>query len=158
MIPQKDMMILSHLRKDARETLTKMSRMTGIPVSTIYDRLKMHEKELIKGYTCLLDFSKLGYSARAKIIVKVAREKRDQLEHYLLSHESVNSLYKINNGFDFMVEGIFRDIKQSEDFLEALEIKFGVKSKQVYYIIDDIKREAFMAEPEMLDKFGFMTS
>lgn len=154
MISKKDMVILSYLRKDARETLTRMSRKTSIPVSTIYDRLKTQEQEIIKGYTALLDFSKLGYNARCKIIIRVAREKRDELERFLLVHRNVNSLYKINNGFDFLIEGVFRNIRESEDFLEMLDTKFGVKTKQVYYIIDDIKREAFMADPEWVEKFG----
>ena len=36
----KDMKMIAHLRQDARMPLTKMSRRTGIPVSTIFDRLK----------------------------------------------------------------------------------------------------------------------
>jgi len=154
MMNKKDIAILSHLRKDARETLTKMSRMTTIPVSTIYDRMKAQENETIKGYTALLDFSRLGFNARCKIIIKVNRDKRDDVEKYLLSHQSINTLYKINNGFDFMMECIFRDMKGSEEFLENLDMKFGVKTKQVYYIIDDIKREAFMADPVLVERFG----
>ena len=154
MMNKKDIAILSHLRKDARETLTKMSKMTTIPVSTIYDRMKAQENDTIKGYTALLDFSKLGFNARCKIIIKVNRDKRDDVEKYLLSHQSINTLYKINNGFDFMMECIFRDMKGSEEFLENLDMKFGVKTKQVYYIIDDIKREAFMADPVLVENFG----
>ncbi len=154
MVNKKDMMIISNLRADARETLTKMSRKTGIPVSTIYDRLKAQEGDIINGYTALLDFSKLGYNARCKIIMKVNRDQRETVEKYLLTHQNVNSLYKINNGFDFLMEGVFKNIRECEDFLEVIEMKYGVKSKQVYYIIDDIKREAFMADPVWIEKFG----
>ncbi len=154
MINKKDLAILSHLRQDARETLTRMSRKTTIPVSTIYDRIKAQESSTIRGYTALLDFSKLGFNARCKIIVKVNREKREDVEKFLLSHQSINTLYKINNGFDFLMECIFRDIKESEEFLEALDMKFGVKTKQVYYIMDDIKREAFLADPVLVENFG----
>ncbi|KHO46479.1 MAG: AsnC family transcriptional regulator [archaeon GW2011_AR3] len=156
MMEKRDALILSHLRNDARETLTRMSRKTSIPVSTIYDRLKAQESSIIKRYTALLDFNELGYNARCKVILKIAREKKEALEKFLISHISVNSLYKINNGFDFLVEGIFKSIKESEDFLEALEIKFGVKTKQVYYIIDDIKRESFMSDPELLGILGLV--
>ena len=40
---KKDQILLSYLRKDARMPLTKMSKKTNIPVSTLFDRLKVNE-------------------------------------------------------------------------------------------------------------------
>lgn len=151
MLSKKDLIVLSHLRNDSRETLTKMSRKTSIPVSTLFDRIRMHENSIIKRYTAILDFTQLGYNSRAKIIIKVKREEREDVENYLQKHENINSLYKINNGYDFLVEGIFKHIKEVEDFMEQLEIKFKIKSSQVYYIIEDIKREEFLSDPELVD-------
>ena len=71
MINKKDILIISNLRIDARMPLTKMSRKTNIPVSTIFDRLKINENGLIKKHTCILNFSKLGYNVRANIAFKV---------------------------------------------------------------------------------------
>jgi DNA-binding Lrp family transcriptional regulator len=57
----KDVLIVSHLRKDARMELTEMSRLTRLPVSTLYDRTKMHKDEgLVRKYASLLRFEKLG--------------------------------------------------------------------------------------------------
>jgi len=151
MLSKKDLVILSHLRKDSRETLTKMSKKTLIPISTLFDRMRMHENEIIKRYTAILDFTQLGYNARTKIVIKVKREDREKMEDFLLKHHNINSLYKINNGYDFMMEGIFKNMKEVEDFMEKLEIDFRIKSSQVYYIIDDIKREEFMSNPELID-------
>ena len=151
MLSKKDLVILSHLRKDSRETLTKMSKKTQIPISTLFDRMKIHENEIIKRYTTILDFTQLGYNARVKIAIKVKRDDRKKLENHLLNHHNVNSLYQINNGYDFMMEGIFKNIKEVEDFMERLEIDFRLKTSQVYYIIDDIKREEFMSNPELID-------
>jgi len=41
-----------------------------------------------------------------------------------------------------MVEGVFRFLQDFEDFSEDLEEKFSIKEKQMYYIIEDVKREA----------------
>ena len=127
-----------------------MSNKINIPISTIYDKLKLYEGGLIKKHTALIDFSKLGFNTRANIVLKVDREKRELLKEFLVKNNNVNSLYKINNGFDFMIEGVFKNLKELEDFFEALEIKFKVKTKQVYYIIDDIKRESFLSDPDAL--------
>ncbi|MBC8501083.1 MAG: Lrp/AsnC family transcriptional regulator [Nanoarchaeota archaeon] len=148
---KKDMVFLAHLRNNARETLTFISRKTGIPISTLYDRLKAQEHDIITKHTALIDFSKLGYMCKANITIKVNIEDRDTVKDYLLCQNNVNSLFKINNGYDFLIEGIFKHVKDMEDFMEKFEKKFKVLDKSVYYIIEDVKREAFMSDPEVVN-------
>jgi DNA-binding Lrp family transcriptional regulator len=150
MINKKDLAIISHLRTNARMPLTKMSRKIQIPVSTIFDRLKIGEREFIQKHTCLLDFSKLGYKIRSNIIFKVEREDKEALKDYLMKHSAVNSLYKINNGFDFMLEGVFKDMQEMERFMDELDKRFKITEKSSFYIIEDLKRESFMSNPNMI--------
>ncbi|MDD5331266.1 MAG: Lrp/AsnC family transcriptional regulator [Candidatus Nanoarchaeia archaeon] len=151
MANRKEMLILSRLRQDARESLTKMSKITRIPVSTIYDRLQSCQKDLITKHTSLLNFGKLGFNARVNIMLKVQREKRDEIKDYLEKHRNVNSIYKINNGYDYLIEGIFKNIKQVDEFMDILESRFVLENTQIYYIVEDIKREAFLANENNLD-------
>lgn len=151
MINKKDLVVMAYLRQNARMKLTTMSRLAKLPVSTIFDRMRYHEGGLIKGHICLLDFSKLGFHTRANIMFRVAKQHKQEMGGYLQNNHNVNSIYKINNGFDFLVEVVFRNISDLEEFLECLEEKFDIKSKEVHYIIDDIKREAFMSDPNTLD-------
>ena len=146
MINKKDMMIISNLRKDARMNLTKMAKKTGIPVSTIFDKIKGYKGNLVTKHTTLINFDLLGYNTRAKIILKVSKEDKDEIKSYLLKNQNVNSFYRINNGFDFMIEGIFRNIMEMEEFLEILEEQFTIEKKEYFYIIDDLKKEAFMED------------
>jgi hypothetical protein len=64
---------------------------------------------------------------------------------------NVNSVYKINNGFHFLAECIFRDVKELEEFVDQIDERFSVRSKEVHYIIDDIKRESFLSQPDLID-------
>lgn len=147
---QKDLKIIAYLRNNARMPLTIMSRKTRIPVSTIFDRLKFSEQSVIVKHTSLLDFGKLGYNTRANITLKVDRDDKEQLKEYLMKNQFVNSVYKINNGFDFMVEGIFKQINDLEIFIDELEKRFKILDKKYFFIIEDLKREAFMSNPELL--------
>jgi len=147
---QKDLKILSYLRLNARMPLTKMSKCTSIPISTIFDRIKIFQENVVRKHTSLLDFSKLGYATRASILLSIEKEDREGVKNYLETHQSINSVFKVNNGFDFMVEGVFRQIKDMEDFLDALDSKFKVKDKKSYYIIDEVKREAFLSDPQLI--------
>ena len=147
---QKDLKIIAHLRKDARIPLTKLSRKTNIPVSTIFDRLKAKEKDVIVKHTSLLDFNKLGFHTRANIAVRVEREDKETLKEHLLKNSSVNSVCRINNGYDFMIEGVFKQIKDMEEFIDSLEQRFKILDKKTFFIIEDLKKEEFMSDPQMM--------
>jgi len=136
-----DEKILQYIRNNARMNLTTISRKTGIPVSTIFDRLKTHEQTFVTKFTAIVDFSKIGYPVKANVFLKVQPQQRDKLKHHLLAHDRVNNLFRINNGFDFSTECIFASIKEAEEFVESLELQFQILDKQVFHIIDDIARE-----------------
>jgi len=144
MIKQADLKLISALRKNARESLTTISRNSRIPISTLFDRLKQQEGSIIMKHTTLLDFAKLGYNCRANLLLGVEREQRDKLISYLKAHPAINNLFKINNGFDLMAEVVFNNVKELEEFYEEMEKTFKINEKKTFYVIDDIKREAFM--------------
>ncbi|MBS3119577.1 Lrp/AsnC family transcriptional regulator [Candidatus Woesearchaeota archaeon] len=148
---RKDLLILSHLRENSRATLTHISKKTHMPISTIYDKLKQYENSVIVKHTTLLNFEKLNFNTKAKVLLKASREQRDALGKYLSTAPNVNSLHKVNNGYDYMIEAVFRHIKDLEDFIELLDSKFQLVNKDVYFIIEDIKREGFLNNPELID-------
>lgn len=150
MLKQTDIKIIAALRQNARETLTNLSKSIKVPISTLYDRLKSHESSIITKHTTLLDFTKLGFNCRANIMLRTGRESREKLGSYLKAHPVINNLYKINNGYDFLAEGIFTNVKELEDFLEELEAMFQIEEKKTHYIIEDIKREEFMSEGSII--------
>lgn len=151
MLKQKDLQMLAHLRNNGRMRLTLLSKKIKVPVSTLYDKLKVFQKDLIKKHTTLVDFKQLGFHTKANIMIKVNKTDRDSVRGYLETHHQVNSVYKINNNFDYLIEGVFKHVKDAEDFIEKLEEKFTIENKQTYYIIDELKKEGFMSNPEFLD-------
>ncbi len=136
-----DMHILRHLRRNSRANLTTISRKTGIPVSTIFDKLRGFENGIVQRFTTIVDFAKLGYPIRAKIMLRVDPAHKELVKSFLIAHDRVNNLYRINNGFDYSAECLFESIKEAEEFLELIETKFNITAKSVYHIIDDLARE-----------------
>ncbi len=145
-----EIVILSNLRNNARQSLTRMGRKTSIPISTIYEKIKDYEENIIKKYTVIVDFGKLGFVTKVNIFLKTPKEKREGLKNFLLENKSINNLYKLNNDYDFMAEGIFKELRDVEMFLEKLENEFGVNDKKLFYIVDEFKREGFLSNPETL--------
>jgi len=151
MIKKKDLVLASYLRQDARIPLTTLSRKSGVPVSTIFDRIRAGTGEVILRATALLNYPKLGYNTRATVLIKARKETKEHMREFLMQSANVNSLYKINNGYDFMADFIFRNACELEDFVESLDDKFDVKVKDIHYIIEDLKQEDFLVRPDMVD-------
>lgn len=150
-LTKKDLVLLSHLRNDARLNLTKLSRMTGVPVSTIFDRLHHLKGGLITKHTTLVNFQALGFINRAHLAIKVRKDQREELKDVLASHHLVNTVYRINNGYDYLVEGVFRNARETEEFIQSLEERFEIADMHTYTIIEDIKREQFLTSPALLN-------
>lgn len=149
-----ELVVLSRLRTNARESLTNMSRKTSIPITTIYNKLRNFEGSLIKKYVALLDFTKIGYNTRAILVLRSKKEFKEKLAEFLTDSKAVNSLYKINNGFDFLVEVVFQGIGDVEYFVEDLENNFKVEKKEIYYIISEINKEVFLGKHEYIKMTG----
>ncbi|MFN7990830.1 MAG: Lrp/AsnC family transcriptional regulator [Candidatus Micrarchaeia archaeon] len=72
--------ILAELRKDAKASLKQMARKFGVPLSTLYQRIKkLEEAKIIRNYTVDLDWKRLGYNIKAYILVYVDTTKLREL-------------------------------------------------------------------------------
>ncbi len=150
MVSKKELLIVANLRKNARVKLTELSRRTGLPVSTLFDRVHNLCDLGITRLSALLDFPAMGFGTCATILLKVAKEKRDELREHLIVAHSVNSLMRVNNGYDFMAECVFRDMRELEEFCENLEQAYGVRGKELHFVIEELKREGFLSEPSLV--------
>ena len=145
-----DMLLTVNLRRNSRASLTNIARNTRIPISTLYEKLKAQKGLLFKKFTTILDFKILGFVTRVTVMLKTSHNKRDEMLDYLVKHPNINNVYRINNGYDFQYEAVFRDLKGHEDFMEEFESLFPIKKKDIFYVIDDVKREGFLEEIDVL--------
>ncbi|HIJ01447.1 TPA: Lrp/AsnC family transcriptional regulator, partial [Candidatus Woesearchaeota archaeon] len=87
----------------------------------------------------------LGFDIKVNVLYRISRDSREEFKNFVMMHENVNSIFKINNGFDFLVEAIFRDLNDYHKFNEQLE-KFNIQVKQEMFILEDLKREGFLSD------------
>jgi DNA-binding Lrp family transcriptional regulator len=143
LLNKKSLALLSCLRKNSREKLTKISRHTQIPISTLFDNLKALQGKVITRNTVLLDFSQLGFHAQAHVFVKVDRNSTDQFLKHLICNENTNNVHKVNGKWDFVLETVHKNLRDLDKFLEGLETQYGIQDKEIHYLVCDVKREGF---------------
>ena len=156
---EEEMLLLSHLRRNARESLTSISRKTNIPVSTLFDKLKNYQNNIIAKHTAILDFRKLGFDLKTHMLFSVEKDKREGFEQFLIGHGRINSIFRINNGYDYFVEGVFKSLGDMNDFFEQSNM-YGVQERKEFFVLKDILQEGFLSYkpgfesmhmPEILD-------
>lgn len=144
MLTRKQQLILSELRKNSRQHLSKIAEKLELPTSTVFDNYKLISG-CIKRYVSLVDFGKLGYSLRINFIFRI--KNSGIVKSFLLKHKNINSIYRINNKHTILVECFFRNMGEAYKFKEALQDK-GAAKIDMRYIIEEIKKENFLANTE----------
>ncbi|MBI4980617.1 Lrp/AsnC family transcriptional regulator [Candidatus Woesearchaeota archaeon] len=153
MLSEKDTEIIRHLRGNSRIKIVGLSKKLNLPVTTLYSKLRRYEQKLIKKHTSLVDFTQLGYFKSVYLVLKSNGSKKQELKDFLAQHSSVNSLFRINYGYDYLVECIFRDEKEVTDFLGKLQEDFS-SEVQMLNVIEELKREEFMAHRKEANENG----
>lgn len=141
MLNDKDLKIISHLRSNSRKKVTAISNDIGMPVTTVFDRIRSREQDVIERYTCLLNFKRLGLHTNVRMALKV--KKKDDFEAYSRKNPAVNSIERIDSGYDYMIHAVFSGMDGLKGFLEEIE-RFGIERKQVYHITECLENEKFL--------------
>lgn len=94
MIDEKDTLILEELRKDGRLSTVDLAKKTGIPRVTVHERIKrLKEKGIIKKFTVLSDYKKLGSETTAFVLIAYSPNK-------LLQKEVAEKIAKIQDVYE----------------------------------------------------------
>ena len=151
MLSERELLILRHLRNNARTSLAKIARNEGIPVSTLFNIVHQLESKVIRNNTALIDFSRLGYSLTVFAFLKAGDDKQ-ALADFLINHSNTNCLSKINNGYDFFLEAVFDNMASYTKFNEKLD-KLNLKEKHTMFSLEELKKEDFLTREEHLRLF-----
>ena len=144
---ESDLKIIAKLRKNARNKVTNIAKDMKIPVTTIYDKIRsQYKKGIYTKHASLIDYSKLGYFANSFLTIKVEKNDREKLKNFLNAHPNINSIYRIDSGHDFMIETVFENVGKQRDFIDETENLFHINEIRPFTILQEIKKEGFLAE------------
>ncbi|MCW1306908.1 MAG: Lrp/AsnC family transcriptional regulator [Candidatus Nanoarchaeia archaeon] len=150
-LDEKDIKILSLLRKNSRLSLTKIARKVDLPISTVYDRIRRLQRNgVIKKYTCLLDYRAIDYPIVARVLLK-ANSNKERVENLLANSIYTNTFEKINGDeFNYFSTFIAPSMEELQEFIERITEKLGIPNYKVFYVIREISEEKFLEDLEFL--------
>lgn len=116
-----DMQIINLLQEDSRLSFNKIAHKLGISVGTALNRVKnLEDKEVLKGYTVIVDPNKVGYSLTAVILIQAEGKHLVDVEKEIAKINNVVSVYDITGDFDIIVTARFKDRESLNAFIKNL--------------------------------------
>jgi len=137
-----DMDILRSLIKNSRITLSQMSKEIDAPDATISNRLKKLENDVIKRYTVILDWEKIGLDITTIIIIQTESEKHESVKEELSKLEEVSEVYSVSGEYDILIKVWVRDIEELNQLMNTkIRSVDGVEDLTEMIVMERVKEE-----------------
>jgi Lrp/AsnC family transcriptional regulator for asnA, asnC and gidA len=136
------MQIIALLQGDSRLSFNKLSKKLGVSVGTAYNRVKTLEAlGVVKGYTVVLDTSKLGFELTAIILIQAAGKHLLDVEREIANTANVIAVYDIAGEHDAAVVAKFKDRTSLNKYLQSLLTKPYVKRTVTNVALNVVKED-----------------
>lgn len=142
----KDKKILDVLKENSKLSTQQISKKISIPITTVHHRMKKLEEEgIIKKYTVVLDYKKIGKPISAYVLINVdykllkqIKKTQDELTKKLKLHHSVEEVSRITGGTDLIIKIRVKDVDELDDFVTTyLRNVDGIDKTQTMVILNE---------------------
>ena len=138
-----DRKIIRLLQEDSRKSFNKIADRLGIAVGTAYNRVKnLEDKRVLKGYTIMLDSTKLGYGLTALILIEAEGRYLPEVEKELAQLDEVICIYDITGDYDIAVVARFKDRATLNNFIKSA-LKMPHVTRTVTNVVLNVVKEDF---------------
>ncbi len=145
MVDNKDLLILDALKRNAKASVVEIAKRTGLPGTTVHNRIKKLNKEgVIKGYTIRVDNKKIGKGLAAYVAITVdyrrLKEQKipvRQLMKKIALLPSIEEMNIVTGEIDAIVKVRVKDINELNDVLmDTLREYEGIEKTQTMVILE----------------------
>ncbi len=114
-----DSKILRRLLTDARSSYRKIAFELGISPPTVLNRISRLERdEVIKSYSAIVDYAKIGFDLTAVIEVTAIKNKIIEVQRHISKFSNVCAVYDITGLTDLIIIAKFKNRSELSDFVK----------------------------------------
>src|SRR3989338_8366811 len=118
------------------EILTENSRLSYRQIVK-----KLENEKIIKKYSALLDYEKLGFDIDVIIDVRISKGKLLEVESVIAKNPNVFAVYDVTGDFDAVVLARFPNRRKMDNFIKKLQKLDFVERTETKLILNTIKEE-----------------
>lgn len=129
MIDEKDLRILAELERDCRQRTNQIAKLTDIPVTTVFNRIKkLYSSGHIRQFRAVLDPEKMDRALLAFVFVTIHRESQVAQEQgqsdqtiitKIASYPCVQEVHSVTGEWDLLLKIRTKSIGELEQFLSG---------------------------------------
>ncbi len=137
-----DKEIINALIEDSTLSYREIAKRVKVSVATIMNRVNKLKKEgIIKKYTTIIDYEKIGYDVEVLIEIRISKGKLFQVEKEIAHHSNVFVVYDLTGGFDAAILARFQSRRQMDNFLKKIQTYDFVERTNTRLILNTIKEK-----------------
>lgn len=139
-----DHRILQALQEDGRLTATDLAERVGITTSPCLRRLRILEDAgIIRGYTALVDQTKIGLPISVFISIKLERQSEEAMERFETAVRrcpEVLECYLMTGPRDYLLRVVAKDLNDYEDFVKGTLTRIsGIANIESSFALGQVK-------------------
>jgi len=133
LVTETDRAIIRLLQRNARISYAEVSRVTGIPESTVRRRMDRLQQRGVIEFTMLADPARLGYDLRAMVGLRVDLGRIEAIAAELRGMDEIIFAAFVTGNFDVMAQVVVRSQEALVDFLtRRLAAVAGIRSTETF--------------------------
>jgi len=137
-----DRKILREYLHDARRSAREIARSVGAAVGTVISRIRKLEAEgVIRGYSAIIDYSKLGYDLTVVTEITVAKGKLTEIEKSIAKLPEACAVYDVTGTTDAIVIAKFRSREELSSFTKSLLKMPYVERTNTHVVLSTAKED-----------------
>ena len=142
-----DRALLAELQDNGRLTATELAERIGLTTSPCLRRLRMLEgREVIRGYTALVDQAKVGLPVSVFVSIKLDRQHEEGMARFEAAVRrcpEVMECYLMTGPRDYLLRVVARDLSDYERFVkETLTRIEGIANIESSFALGQVKQSA----------------
>ncbi|AXV37297.1 MAG: transcriptional regulator [Methanobacterium sp. BRmetb2] len=137
-----DLAIIRSLIKNSRITILQMSKEIDVPDATISNRLKKLEDTIIKRYTMIPNWQKLGMEITSIIIIQTESEKHESVKEMLSKLQEVSEVYSVSGEYDILIKVWVKNIDELNQLInKKIRSIDGIEDLTEMIVMERVKED-----------------
>ncbi|MBI2133505.1 Lrp/AsnC family transcriptional regulator [Candidatus Woesearchaeota archaeon] len=140
-----DLRLIEALKEDGRATVRELAKKLNLPVTTVHNRLNnLKKNKVIKKFTVIPDFEKLGKGVLAFVMTSVNYDKLENkeglqgLKRQLKRFPEIEKVYVVTGEIDLMLLVRVNTIKDLDELLiEKLRNIKGIQRTVTQIVLEE---------------------
>ena len=142
MIDKIDKKILNVLQQDSRLSYRHIAKRVGVSVVTVINRMeKMRKSGVVKKYSTLIDYDKLGYDVPVIIEISTRQGKVSHVVDMLSKEPSVFAVYDVTGNVEVEILAKFKTRTSLNNFIKKLQSYPEILRTRTRLILEIVKEE-----------------